>query len=353
MTPEEIRQNVQELWPKFWNEVVGFKRIPEFNYSADNAVTPMQALDFAAFVAESLLSGGADSALSFDERLERTMVGQWMESIDYAQANLHSGNVDNIRLSLRKLYEEIDSWAKKRADSGTPAEAAPELHGVWTFEHFDSPIADTGDHSHCDRVKRDGKQVFDIWDGDDDSCETAQMIVRLCNAGATPPAASPQPAEYFWEDGSLKWGHPLDVGHLIMQLQTLDPHMKVSSVTFIETKEGTKARAYGLSMSRERWDESGWLNFSLPGPECLAIWAKERQQISGLSEERAASGGQPAREHTEHTKGLADAAISALIQYGLMAAIDRAAAMSLVGDALEMVAKHDQELGYPPNEGEF
>lgn len=80
-------------------------------------------------------------------------------------------------------------------------------------------------------------------------------------------------ADYYSPDGSLKWGSPIDVGHLILQLQTLDPNMKVSAVSFIDTEKGRIAWAYGLSMSRERWDENGRLDFSLPVPECLAIWA--------------------------------------------------------------------------------
>lgn len=88
---------------------------------------------------------------------------------------------------------------------------------------------------------------------------------------------------YYREDGSLKWTSAANVAHLILQLQTLDPEMKVSTVTFIDLREGRKARAYGMSLSRERWDESGWLNFKLPGPECLAIWANPREEINGLS----------------------------------------------------------------------
>jgi hypothetical protein len=78
---------------------------------------------------------------------------------------------------------------------------------------------------------------------------------------------------YYWPDGSLKWGFPINVEHLILQLQTMDPKMKVSSVIHISTAEGQKARAYGLSMSYERWGEDGWLDFKLPIPKCLAIWA--------------------------------------------------------------------------------
>ncbi|MCU1284463.1 MAG: hypothetical protein JWO13_813 [Acidobacteriales bacterium] len=83
-----------------------------------------------------------------------------------------------------------------------------------------------------------------------------------------------------YKDGtqSLKWGSPLDVGHLIVQLQTLDPKMKVSSVTFIELEGKTRARAYGLSMSRERWNQAGWLDYKLDVPESLAIWASEPRE---------------------------------------------------------------------------
>jgi hypothetical protein len=91
---------------------------------------------------------------------------------------------------------------------------------------------------------------------------------------------------YRWPDGSVKWGYPIDVGHLILQLQTLDPTMKVRSVMFIDRADGSgsKPRAYGLSMSYERWDESGWLNFQLPGPKCLAIWAETSpQNVIGLA----------------------------------------------------------------------
>lgn len=92
---------------------------------------------------------------------------------------------------------------------------------------------------------------------------------------------------YYWPDGSLKWGHPVDVGHLILQLQTLDQAMKVSSISFIDTKEGRKARAYGLSMSRERWDEGGWLNYQLDTPECLAIWANPPDIAAAMAQVEA------------------------------------------------------------------
>lgn len=85
-------------------------------------------------------------------------------------------------------------------------------------------------------------------------------------------------AERFSPDGSVRWGCPRDVGHLIAQLKTFDEEMKVSGVTFIDIEGGRKARAYGLSLSRERWDASGWLNFKLPGPECLALWASTREE---------------------------------------------------------------------------
>lgn len=88
---------------------------------------------------------------------------------------------------------------------------------------------------------------------------------------------------YYWPDGHLKWGHPVNVSHLILQLQTLDPKMKVSSVIFIDTKDGKKARACGLSMSKERWGESGWLDYQRGGPLCLAIWASARQEVNGLA----------------------------------------------------------------------
>src|ERR1700723_800282 len=91
-------------------------------------------------------------------------------------------------------------------------------------------------------------------------------------AKETPPTAI-DPG-YYGVDGKLKWGYPIDVGHLIAQLQTLDPKMKVSSVMHINGK----ARAYGLSLSYERWDESGWLDFTLDVPKCLAIWAYAPEQ---------------------------------------------------------------------------
>jgi hypothetical protein len=98
--------------------------------------------------------------------------------------------------------------------------------------------------------------------------------------------------EYHHADGSLKWGFPIDVGHLILQLQTLDPRMKVSSVTFIDTPDGRRPRAYGLSMSRERWDaETGWLDYTLKTPECLGIWATVREDNAALSPLRAATPG--------------------------------------------------------------
>jgi hypothetical protein len=100
-------------------------------------------------------------------------------------------------------------------------------------------------------------------------------------------ASIPAPADerYYYDCGGtrLRWGHPENVQHLILQLQTFDPEMKVSSVTFLDLPEGRKARAYGLSMSRERWDERGWLNFALPGPECLAIWATRPENVQGVN----------------------------------------------------------------------
>ena len=88
---------------------------------------------------------------------------------------------------------------------------------------------------------------------------------------------------YYDKFGRLHWGSPIDVGHLIEQLKTLDPHMKVSSVMNIHLKEGTKARAFGLSMSRERWDETGWLDWKRGGPECLALWGNPREPVEGMS----------------------------------------------------------------------
>lgn len=88
---------------------------------------------------------------------------------------------------------------------------------------------------------------------------------------------------YYHSDGSLKWGTPVNVQHLILQLQTIAPDTKVSSVTFIETMGGRKAKACGLSMSNERWDASGWLNFRLPGPKCLALWASQPEKIDGVN----------------------------------------------------------------------
>lgn len=122
-------------------------------------------------------------------------------------------------------------------------------------------------------------------DEDDLQIKLHEKVIRLqFPAGAAPSSVPPpQDKRYYWKDGHLKWGFTHDVRHLILQLQTLDPDMRVSSVTFIDMKDGKKARAYGLSMSRERWDEGGWLNFKLPGPECLAIWANPRQEVEGLS----------------------------------------------------------------------
>ena len=88
---------------------------------------------------------------------------------------------------------------------------------------------------------------------------------------------------YFDIRGQLIWGCPVNVQHLILQLQTLNPEMKVSSVTFVNMKEERKARAFGLSLSRERWDEHGWLNFRLPGPECLALWASQYEAVEGVN----------------------------------------------------------------------
>lgn len=88
-----------------------------------------------------------------------------------------------------------------------------------------------------------------------------------------PTETEPDP-RYCWENGTLKWTNPMDVGHLIAQLQTLAPAMKVSSVMSIEIHGQRKARAHGLSMSYERWDASGWLDFKNEAlPVCLALWA--------------------------------------------------------------------------------
>ena len=109
----------------------------------------------------------------------------------------------------------------------------------------------------------------------------AERYATFLASGALsePPSATPlMETDYYWKDGSLKWGYPHDVGHLILQLQTLDPKMKVSSVIHIEFKGESRARAYGLSMSRERWDESGWLDWNRGGPECLAIWAQPHEE---------------------------------------------------------------------------
>ena len=92
---------------------------------------------------------------------------------------------------------------------------------------------------------------------------------------------------YYWPDGSLKWGHPIDVGHLILQLQTLDPKMKVSSVMFLDMKDGRKPRAFGLSMSFERWNDAGWLDFSLPVTKCLAFWANAHEDNPNLADEKS------------------------------------------------------------------
>ena len=97
-------------------------------------------------------------------------------------------------------------------------------------------------------------------------------------------SAKENDARYYWRVDSLKWGCPENVQHLILQLQTLDPEMKVSSVHHIHMPSGeTRARAYGLSMSRERWNETGWLDYSLPVPECLAIWAQPPQELEGVN----------------------------------------------------------------------
>lgn len=102
------------------------------------------------------------------------------------------------------------------------------------------------------------------------------------------PSADQKAEPYYDKFGRLNWTYPVNVRHLILQLQTLDPEMKVSSVHHIEMANGsgTKARAYGLSMSRERWGETGWLDFSRGGPECLAIWAQPRRDgLAGLNPE--------------------------------------------------------------------
>lgn len=80
----------------------------------------------------------------------------------------------------------------------------------------------------------------------------------------------------YYSGDRLKWGSPLNIGHLIEQLKTLDPEMHVSSVLNIKTAKGSKARAFGLSMSYERWGEDGWLDYGNPAlPRCIAIWAHE------------------------------------------------------------------------------
>lgn len=89
--------------------------------------------------------------------------------------------------------------------------------------------------------------------------------------------------EYYYRDGSLKWGSPIDVGHLILQLQTLDPKMQVGAVTFIELQGKRVPRTFGLSMSRERWSGTGFLNYKLPGPTCLALWVNPREPVAGLT----------------------------------------------------------------------
>lgn len=89
-------------------------------------------------------------------------------------------------------------------------------------------------------------------------------------------------SRYYDTRGDLRWGHPVNVGHLIAQLQTMDPEMKVSSVTYLPWHDNRKARAFGLSMSRERWGEDGYLNYKLPIPDCLAFWANVREPVEGL-----------------------------------------------------------------------
>ena len=89
--------------------------------------------------------------------------------------------------------------------------------------------------------------------------------------------------EYYNEHGRLNWGWPIDVGHLILQLQTLDPKMKVGSVYFVDIRWERKSRASGLSLSYERWGEDGWLDFSGIGPLCLAVWASEPKDAPGSS----------------------------------------------------------------------
>lgn len=96
------------------------------------------------------------------------------------------------------------------------------------------------------------------------------------------PAKDPR---YYDMHGRLNWTHPVNVAHLILQLQSLDPEMKVSSVSHVDFGPKLRARAYGLSMSYERWDEKGWLDFSLDVPKCLAIWATERKETEGVAGE--------------------------------------------------------------------
>lgn len=110
----------------------------------------------------------------------------------------------------------------------------------------------------------------------------SDLLDELAQGGRVIAITSPKDLRYFDACG-LKWGTPVNVEHLILQLQTLDPEMKVGAVAFIEIEGVRKARTYGLSRSRERWDENGWLNYKLPGPECLAFWAAPWEPIGGVN----------------------------------------------------------------------
>lgn len=64
-------------------------------------------------------------------------------------------------------------------DKTKPVICLPIVH-----ECFDSAIGDTGDYSHCDRIKdAKGEFLAELWDsGNEESCEQFTLIVRAVNS---------------------------------------------------------------------------------------------------------------------------------------------------------------------------
>lgn len=121
---------------------------------------------------------------------------------------------------------------------------------------------------------------FDTWIDEKDSPKIklalASAQALLCGAAH----GEPNP-HYYSPNGDLLWGWPHDVRHLILQLRTLDQDMRVGTVTHVTIDGKSRSRVFGLSMSYERWDEAGWLDFTLTGPKHLALWANPRETTDG------------------------------------------------------------------------